>query len=34
MKTKIALICLMAIALVGCEDYRERLSHTAGYQNV
>lgn len=34
MKTKLALICLMAIALVGCEDYAERLSHTAGYQNV
>lgn len=34
MKTKLALICLMAIALVGCDSYRERLSHTAGYQNV
>jgi hypothetical protein len=34
MKTKFALICLMAIALVGCDSYVDTLRNTAGYQNV
>lgn len=39
MKSKIALICLMAIALVGCDDdagsrYANTLNQTAGYQHA